>query len=92
MKRVYRAACGQAVSFPPTGRPVMRGRACGARRLDEAPLAPVLQAMYPGARVHHGFLQSFQTVTNADDPSTNLKCALRYLFSRALCRVMPPKA
>lgn len=64
---------------------------CGARRLDEAPLAPVLQAMYPGARVHHGFLQSFQTVTSADNPSTNLKCALQYLFSRALCRVMPPK-
>lgn len=48
--------------------------ACG--RLDGAPLAPVLEAMYPGARVHHGFLQSFQAVTSAaGNASTDLRCA-----------------
>ena len=47
---------------------------CG--RLDGAPLAPVLEAAYPGARVHHGFLQSFQAVTSAaGNASTDLKCA-----------------
>ena len=45
-------------------------------RLNGAPLAPVLEAMYPGARVHHGFLQSFQAVTSAaGNASTDLKRA-----------------
>ena len=73
--------------------PCMRGKCermcpshsvlCG--RLDGAPLAPVLEAMYPGARVHHGFLQSFQAVTSAaGNASTDLKCASPPAALRAL--------
>lgn len=52
------------------------GSAVPSGRLDGAPLAPVLEAAYPDARVHHGFLQSFQAVTSAaGNASTDLKCA-----------------
>jgi len=63
--------CGRALPGRQAAAPVGQRRARG--RLKAAPLAPVLEAMYPGARVHHGFLRSFQAVTSAaGNASTDL--------------------
>lgn len=34
------------------------------RRMNNDPLSPILDQLYPGARVHHGFLDQFQAVTD----------------------------
>ena len=32
--------------------------------MNNDPLSPILDQLYPGARVHHGFLDQFQAVTD----------------------------
>ena len=45
-------------------------------RMNNDPLSPILNQLYPGARVHHGFLDQFQAVTDqAANASQNIRCA-----------------
>lgn len=50
-------------------------------RMNNDPLSPVLNQLYPGARVHHGFLDQFQAVTDqAANASQNIRCAYSITF------------
>ena len=45
--------------------------------MNNDPLSPVLDQLYPGARVHSGFLGQFRAVTDqANDSSHRIKWAL----------------
>lgn len=49
----------------------------GCPRMNNAPLSPILDAVHPGARVHHGFLSQFRAVTDqAPNASMNIKYVL----------------
>ena len=44
--------------------------------MNNDPLSPLLDQLFPGARVHHGFLDQFRAVTDqAANSSVNVKCA-----------------
>lgn len=44
--------------------------------MNNDPLSPILNQLYPGARVHHGFLDQFQAVTDkAANASENIRRA-----------------
>lgn len=46
------------------------------RRMNNDPLSPILDQLYPGARVHHGFLNQFEAVTDkAANDSENIRHA-----------------
>lgn len=48
--------------------------------MNNAPLSPILDAVHPGARVHHGFLSQFRAVTDqAPNASMNIKYVLSVL-------------
>ena len=50
-------------------------------RMNNDPLSPVLNQLYPGARVHNGFLDQFQAVTDqAANASQNIRCAHTITF------------
>ena len=45
-------------------------------RMNDDPLSPILDQLYPGARVHHGFLDQFQAVTDkAANATENIRHA-----------------
>ena len=45
--------------------------------MNNDPLSPLLDQLFPGARVHHGFLDQFRAVTDqAANSSVNVKCAI----------------
>ena len=45
-------------------------------RMNNDPLSPILDQLYPGARVHHGFLDQFSAVTDkAANASENIRRA-----------------
>lgn len=63
---------------------LMPGRGLSARwhfcllmcRMNNDPLSPILDQLYPGARVHHGFLDQFQAVTDqAANTTENIRHA-----------------
>lgn len=44
-------------------------------KMNNDPLSPILDSLYPGARVHHGFLDQFRAVTDqAANASDNIRC------------------
>ena len=52
------------------------GRGILPCRMNNDPLSPLLDQLFPGARVHHGFLDQFRAVTEqAANSSVNVKCA-----------------
>ena len=69
--RACTPSCVDALSFLHR----LRTSAGRGSRLNNAPLSPAFEALYPNARVHSGFLKQFQAVTdNAPNASTNIKC------------------
>ena len=56
--------------------------------MNNDPLSPLLDQLFPGARVHHGFLDQFRAVTDqAANSSVNVKCAV-HLFKPLNCAAL----
>ena len=60
-------------------------------RMNNDPLSPILNQLYPGARVHHGFMDQFEAVTDkAANATANIRYAIGPLWAGHMYPHMRP--